>query len=213
MIQSLYPQFKAAVDDFSTDVDRYAEIDSRGNLVSLATSIDLRYVPRPSYHIDLGIANSSLVIRRKGYDLFDTLPRLAGSKLKFPLISLPDYDNEEIERATTPFGVLPKWIIGSDDKVYVLGNYYFFNSSGQAVKVEEVALAQQEDETLEEALNSIGDFGDIPRVPFSLRRRGRKYWKALVDLKGGDLEKLIFIAGELKQGNFRRFGVEDVIPF
>lgn len=203
MIQYLYSQFKVAIDDFSTDDDRYVDIDNRGNLVSLATSVNLAYIPRPSYHIDLGMANSSLVIRRKGYDLFDTLPRLAGSKLRFPLISLSDFDNEEMERVITPFGALPKWIIGSDDKVYVLGNYYFFNSFGQAVKVEEVALAQQEDETLAEALNSIGGLGDILKIPFFLSRRGKKRWKALVDLKGGDLEKLIFIAGELVNSNFR----------
>lgn len=201
-IRYLYPQFEDAIKEFSQDEDWFVDVGKKGNIVSVARSVNLCYCPHPSYHLNLGVAYSSLV-RKGGYEDFDSLP--SSSKLKFPLIGLSDYDVDEGGRVTTPFGIVPRFIIGSDGKLYTVQNYYFLSAVGQSVKVEEITKIQGDNQTLEEVLKELEE-GDIPRLPFSLRRRGKDSWRRGIGLRGGDLEKLGFLLGEMQVGKFRRWG-------
>lgn len=109
VIRFLSPQYKLEAERFSLDDDWYVDIDKKGNLVNVARAVHLNYNPNPDYFINLGVAYNSLA-RKGGYDDFDSLPRHL--KLGYPIISLSDYFLEGSERVTTPFGILPKFILG-----------------------------------------------------------------------------------------------------
>ncbi|MDO8570382.1 MAG: hypothetical protein Q7R97_02255 [Candidatus Daviesbacteria bacterium] len=210
----MYTQLETGINGFATDDDRYTDrryVDlgrnKKDKFLTISTSVSLLYYPNPSYRLNLSIAYSPKV-KRGGYGDLDSLP--PHLKMRFPLIGVFDFDCDRPEQVTTPFGALPRYIIGSDDKLYTIQNYYFLNFQGQAVKVEEVSQAQGENQTLEEALNDFGDEGDIVRVSFSPRRNGKGSWSVVVDLRGGDLEKLGFLASEIENGQFKKVTLQDL---
>lgn len=212
VVRHMYAQFEEGINGVATDDDRctdlrYSDLGKGGNVLVVATSVNFLHCSNPSYHLDLDIAYSPKV-RKGGYGNLDSLP--ANLMMELPLISVFDWDNDQPRQVTTPFGIVPRFIIGSDGMFYTIQNYYFLNSEGQAVKVEEISQAQGKNQTLEEALKDFGDEGEVVRVPFSPRRRGRGSWRVAVGLRGGDLEKLGFLASEIENGQFKKVNLQDL---
>lgn len=109
------------------------------------------------------------------------------------------------ERVTTPYGVQNAYVIGADNKIYYLGNTYFFNKDGKAVKHEEVynmsdtweSSPEEIEETIEKVWGSKPPT-NLTRVDFIPKVEDSRD----VGLEKGDYEK---VWGILKQIQRREF--------
>lgn len=77
----------------------------------------------------------------QGYDHAPDIPE--GFKLPAYIFQFFSYNNSL--QVTTPYGILPEKVRGSNGKVYLLSNVYFLNDDGQAVKSEQILETDYED--------------------------------------------------------------------
>lgn len=76
-----------------------------------------------------------------GYEDASDIPK--GFKLPAYIFQFFSYNNSL--QVTSPYGILPEKVRGSNSKVYLLSNGYFLNDYGQAVKFEQVEVTDYKD--------------------------------------------------------------------
>lgn len=108
-----------------------------------------------------------------------------------------DYDLRN-SRFTTPYGILPGYVIGADNHLYTLANYYFFGGEGKAVKLERV-----DDEGDKSAnfrfLQDLKEEGvEVSTVEFTPSRDDSRY----TQLSAEDYELIESVLQQIEAGEF-----------
>lgn len=154
--------------------------------------------------------NYRVLLGKRGVRQVDELPSIG----IFPMLpeGLPDsfalpvftFDAEQVgSRNTTPHGVLGRYFVGADNRIYSTKNEYLFNKQGQAVKEE---LVQSTYETSNESFISRFlvirgiDINELQKVDFIPKIGSR-----LVELQPGDYEKVEGILHQIESGEFEPF--------
>ena len=119
----------------------------------------------------------------------------------------PITKKETIERMfTSVHGNLPSRIIGSDNYLYEIENAYLFDSNGKAVKIERITRAHDDDQSLDEVLNSSGYSEEekerIKRVNFIPIEEGDNMERT-VPLSSGDYEQVFYYLDKIDSGEYK----------
>ncbi len=140
-----------------------------------------------------------------------TDPRTMGyrpkiEQLGFPVCKVEVSRFKDLEApATTPYGVLPHWVLSPDGQFYYFGNTFWLSPSGRSVKVESISLYKTET-PLDLFLISIGatHLDNVPRIDFIPSIADRRH----VPLGLGDYEKLHGTLDMIQRGQMKLRGVD-----
>lgn len=123
--------------------------------------------------------------QEKDVEIFDAMP----DNFSLPAYYLwtTDYSDKNVPR-TTPYGLMPGYVIGSDEELYSIANAYYFNAAGQSVTMQEIAQVDKDD---------IPKMGNLAKVDFVPELGNHE-----APFKGGDLENIIFLLEQIESGQY-----------
>lgn len=106
-------------------------------------------------------------------------------------------------RYTTPYGVMPKYVIGPDNKLYEFNAYYYF-SGEKAKKYEDIFIVDDDVSDPEtkryiEAVEKIGKI-KISKLDRFLEEGDSRF----VDLTPGDYELIFGVLEQIESGEFKK---------
>lgn len=107
-------------------------------------------------------------------------------------LSFPAYISTFLDNSlcTTPYGELPQVVVGSDNNMYLLSNYYIVTAGGQAVKYEEIIKdesALEIDKAVTQKVGFTPSEEDSRIVPFS-ENDYEKLSSLLMQIEAGEFE-------------------------
>lgn len=109
-------------------------------------------------------------------------------------------EGSEDEVSNTPYGILPKFCIGNDGKIYEFINRYLINAAGDCLRFEEITELKSDGETTDEALEDWGLSGNLIRLNFIPHAEDERF----VPFRVGDYEKIGSLAYQITE--------EELIP-
>ena len=106
---------------------------------------------------------------------------------------------------TSVHGNLPSRIIGSDNYLYEIENTYIFDSNDKALKSELISRLHDDDESLDEVLNSSGyseeEKAQIKRLDFIPIEEDSE--ERTVPLTSGDYEQVFYYLDKIDSGEYK----------
>lgn len=101
------------------------------------------------------------------------------------------------DTVTSPYGRQRSDVIGEDNKLYSIRNFYFFSKDGKSRKYEEVMRITEENQTLEESAKDWGvELDGIRKLEVIPDPKDSRY----VDLKPEDYKHILDVLEEIEVG-------------
>lgn len=117
--------------------------------------------------------------------------------IEFPAYSISSnaagYE-DDLERRTTPYGIVDNFFIGADGRTYVVSEKLFFNDKGQSIKFGFIKVRPRHPTSEQDILNK----RTLKQVDF-VPKEGEDWF---LPLEPGDYEKAGALIRQIEQGEF-----------